>query len=110
MIEGPAVAANWTGLYVGGNAGASINDSSYSLRPTGCFANGTCGGGVANNIQRHVSGNFSSVDFTGGAQIGYDYDFTNGFVLGGVADFDGNTMNERNGFVRGLSAPLTGFI
>ncbi|MHB1948466.1 MAG: outer membrane protein [Gammaproteobacteria bacterium] len=110
IAEGPAVAANWTGLYVGGNAGASINDSSYSIHPTGCFANGTCGGVLSNNAQRHVNGSFDSVDFAGGGQIGYDYDFNNGFVVGGVADFDGNTMNERNGVVRGLRAPLTGLL
>ncbi|MHB1948465.1 MAG: outer membrane protein [Gammaproteobacteria bacterium] len=95
MIEGPAVAANWTGFYAGVNAGAGINNSSYNVKPAGCLVNGTCGLATPFAVHhRDESGTFNEVDFIGGGQIGYDYDFNNGFVLGGVADFDGNTMNE----------------
>lgn len=108
MIEGSASAANWTGLYAGVNAGASINGTSYTVKPTGCFLNGTCGGVPTSNPLRSRSGEFESVDFVGGAQIGYDYEFNNGILLGVLADFDGNTMDESSRLVRNLRAPLSG--
>ena len=38
---------SWTGWYVGLNAGAVVNDTSYNLDPTGCFLLGCGVGGFA---------------------------------------------------------------
>lgn len=108
MIEGSAFAANWSGFYVGANAGAGINDSSYKLSPTGCFANGTCGGVVSNNPLRTDTGNLSTVDFIGGGQIGLNYQFYPMFVAGLQADIDYSDMNENDSVNRGLAPPLSG--
>jgi outer membrane immunogenic protein len=64
-------AATWTGLYFGGFAGGSFGDTDFSAGPTG--------GPTILNLSVTSSG------FTGGAQIGYDYQIDN-FVIGAVAD------------------------
>jgi outer membrane immunogenic protein len=65
----------WTGCYVGGNIGGAFGDASVS----------TAGG--------EVSGNGSG--FAGGGQIGCDYQFSGGFVIGvrNMFDWSGNSKS-----------------
>ena len=70
-----APAPTWTGCYVGGNIGGAFGDASVS----------TAGG--------QVSGNGSG--FAGGGQIGCDYQFSGGFVIGARELFDW-TNNSRS--------------
>jgi outer membrane immunogenic protein len=66
----------WTGCYIGGNIGGAFGTASAS----------TTGG--------EVSGDGSG--FAGGGQVGCDYQFSNGFVLGFRNMFDG-TSNSNSG-------------
>jgi outer membrane immunogenic protein len=65
-----AGAYDWTGFYVGLNTGLGINNSDYSVRPTGDFL-------IAPpdpyNSLRTNSGKLSDVAFTVGGQLGYNY-------------------------------------
>jgi outer membrane immunogenic protein len=87
VIGGFAVAAdtagtdhNWTGFYVGLNAGAAINDSSYTFSPQP--PPGDTG-----------SGNFNNACFTAGGQAGYNYQI-NKFVIGLETDFNYNGIDQ----------------
>jgi outer membrane immunogenic protein len=67
----PVVAVyNWTGFYLGGNLGFAFNHGSFSDPLGNTF-------GVENNTK-----------FLGGGQIGYNYEFGNGFLIGAEAMFD----------------------
>lgn len=93
---------NWTGFYIGLNAGAAFNDSDYDLRPSGPgYA------GDPNNSLRKDSGDFDNTSFTGGAQAGYNYQINN-FVIGLETDFNYNGINESDHVSRELRAPLGG--
>ena len=69
----------WTGCYIGGNVGGAFGNAS---------ASGPTGGAV--------SGNGSG--FAGGGQIGCDYQFAGGFVIG-VRDMLDYTSNKRSGTI-----------
>jgi outer membrane immunogenic protein len=71
----------WTGAYVGLNAGATINDSRYSFAP---FFNSYAQSGVG---------------FTGGGQIGYNWQ-TGPLVIGAETDinFRSGTSGSGNGW------------
>ena len=94
---------DWTGFYAGLNAGLAINNSGYNLQPTGSFA----GEGNENNPLITDSGNFNSTAFTGGGQLGYNYQICN-FVIGMETDFNYNGVNESKSVDRALDAPLSG--
>jgi len=71
---------NWTGFYIGGNLGGAFNNGSFS-DPAGNTFSAT-----------------NSFKFIGGAQVGANYEFSNGVLVGVEADFDflpntGNTSN-----------------
>jgi len=71
---------NWTGFYIGGNLGGAFNNGSFS-DPSGNTFSAT-----------------NSFKFIGGAQVGANYEFSNGALVGVEADFDflpntGNTSN-----------------
>jgi outer membrane immunogenic protein len=76
-------AYNWTGFYLGGNLGV-----------------GWDGGGFTDPIGNTLSVS-SNPMFLGGAQIGLNYQFYNGFLIGAEADFDwlSNTSNSSNTIV-----------
>ncbi len=85
--RGPAVYApppipfyNWTGFYVGGNLGAAWSGGSFSDFPGNTFSQ--------NN----------TAQFLGGGQVGFNYEFWRGVVIGVEADFDGlaNSNNTTN--------------
>ena len=75
----------WTGCYVGGNIG-------------GAFGNANVTAGSA-----EVSGDGSG--FAGGGQIGCDYEFSGGFVLG-IRDMLDGTSNKKSGTF--AAGPLAG--
>ena len=81
----PPPPVTWTGCYIGGNIGGAFGDASLS------GAGGT------------VSGDGSG--FAGGGQIGCDYQFSGGWVVGIRNMFDG-TSNKNSGTIG--SGPLAG--
>jgi outer membrane immunogenic protein len=85
---------NWTGFYIGGNVGAAINDSRWNLDPSGCFLTGCGAGGVAGNAFRTDSGRFNRAAFTGGGQIGYNWQVSPMWVFGLETDLNYNGTNE----------------
>jgi outer membrane immunogenic protein len=100
---------SWTGFYVGLNVGAAINDSSHTLDPAGCFlVAGLCGIGPAVNPLRTFSGDFDDIGFTGGGQIGYNYQFAPAWVAGIELDFNYNGLRDSDSAVQALAAPLVG--
>ena len=82
----PVVApTTWSGCYVGGNLGGPFGSASIS--------------GVAGTVSADGSG------FAGGGQVGCDYQFTSGWVVGFRNMFDG-TSNNRSGTL--ATGPLAG--
>jgi len=109
----PVPVFTWTGFYVGVNAGYgwSNNDDNCDGFAFGCFGGGlsvqtapgvttpfaTTGGFFDNNRDNNRDG------FVGGAQVGFNYQFTpgSGFVVGVEADIQwmGNNGNNNNNFL-----------
>jgi outer membrane immunogenic protein len=89
----PVVALyNWTGFYVGLNAGYAWGDSNHDSTFT-CPVAGTCPVNVPANQALFAaigSGSLSPAGFTGGAQAGYNWQSAN-FVFGLETDF--NALN-----------------
>jgi outer membrane immunogenic protein len=69
-VYAPAPVYNWTGFYVGGNLGFGWNHGSFS-DPLG------------NTLTPTTSG-----QFLGGGQVGLNYQFWSGVLIGAGADFD----------------------
>jgi outer membrane immunogenic protein len=97
-VPAPVPYYNWTGLYVGGNVGGVWQSGSYSDQFADTF---------------NATG--SSIKFFGGGQVGINYEFAGGFLLGAEADFDflpnnnntSNTVTLAGGALRGLPASVT---
>ena len=70
---------NWSGFYVGGNLGAGWNS----------------GGSVSDTFGSTFSGSGQTTKFLGGGQVGVNYEFYGGVVVGAEAMFDWlpNTTN-----------------
>ena len=79
----PAVGYNWTGFYIGGNLGVGWNGGSFS-----------------DSIANTLSLNPQTL-FLGGAQVGFNYEFGSGILVGAEADFDwlSNTTSSSNTIV-----------
>ena len=77
----------WTGCYIGGNIGGAFGNASVTDNASGA----------------EVSGNGSG--FAGGGQIGCDYQFSGGFVIGMRDMFDGTSDKKSGTFATG---PLAG--
>jgi outer membrane immunogenic protein len=77
----PEPVYDWTGFYIGLNAGAAWNNSSVDtdIDPTGLL------GGVAEELEQDIEGD--QTVFTGGAQAGYNWQIDS-IVLGVEADFN----------------------
>src|ERR1700677_1740125 len=72
---------DWSGFYVGGNLGAAwsgISDSNFSDTLGSSFTAPT------------------NTQFIGGAQIGVNYQFRNGIVVGAETMFDWSTVSHNN--------------
>ena len=74
-------AFNWTGPYVGVNAGYDFDGATRTDRTTGALPNNT--GALALNL-RPTSHNVHGSGFTGGAQVGYNYQMGSRFTWGGA--------------------------
>ncbi len=86
---GPLAASHWhpgwTGLYAGGHFGFGAG----FVRGTTTAADGTAGGIPATeSADQHLKNSL------GGAQFGYNYQFSNNIVLGAEADFSWTNMGD----------------
>ena len=84
---------NWSGFYIGANLGAAWNS----------------GGSVSDTFGSTFSGSGQTTKFVGGGQIGVNYEFREGVVVGAEAMFDWlpNTTNTFNA-IEGPSGPFPG--
>src|SRR5580700_4051003 len=87
---------NWSGFYIGGNLGAAWNS----------------GGSVSDTFGSTFSGSGQTTKFTGGGQVGVNYEFWGGVVIGAEAMFDWlpnttNTFTATQGTAGGAPAPGT---
>jgi len=103
--DGAGSTYNWTGFYAGINIGGAINDSHYKLSPTGDYLDDPFS--APDNPLRTDSGSFDDTAFTGGAQLGYNYQVCH-FVFGLETDFNYNGTDESDSVDRALSSPLVG--
>ena len=81
-IPAPIPLYNWSGFYIGGNLGAGWNS----------------GGSVSDTFGSTFSGSGQTTKFLGGGQVGVNYEFYGGVVIGAEAMFDWlpNTTNTFN--------------
>jgi outer membrane immunogenic protein len=70
-VPAPIPVYNWTGFYIGGNVGGLWKGGSYTDQFGDTFSS---------------TGN--KFNFMGGAQVGVNYEFAGGFLIGAEADFD----------------------
>ena len=84
---------NWSGFYIGGNLGAAWNS----------------GGSVSDTFGSTFTGSGQTTKFTGGGQVGVNYEFWGGVVIGAEAMFNwlGNTTNTVS-VVEGPFGPAPG--
>ena len=84
---------NWSGFYIGGNLGAAWNS----------------GGSVSDTFGSTFSGSGQTTKFVGGGQVGVNYEFREGVVVGAEAMFDWlpNTTNTFNA-IEGSGGPFPG--
>ena len=87
---------NWSGFYVGGNLGAGWN----------------IGGSISDTFGSTFSGSGQTTKFLGGGQVGVNYQFYGGVVIGAEAMFDWlpnttNTFNATEGAAGGAPAADT---
>lgn len=93
-----AAVANWTGCYVGGNAGGIIGADRYALSQGGDFV--TVPGNIFSNPANTITHAFTShaAGFAGGAQVGCNWQKGKG-VFGVEADLNGATrLTDTNSF------------
>jgi outer membrane immunogenic protein len=81
----PPPPITWTGCYIGGNVGGIFGQGDATFRNV--------------EVSRHQSG------FAGGGQIGCDYQFAGGWVIGIRNMFDGTSLKRDRTFID----PVTGF-
>ncbi len=103
--EAPYVAVpmfTWTGFYVGGDiGGAWTNDGSrYRLTPAGV------GFAPAGTLIATSSMNSSGV--VGGLFAGYNWQFSNAFVVGLEADVEATSLSKNNANIQGVFAGVVG--
>ena len=100
LAPAPAPYYDWSGAYVGLNAGAAWGDFSYNGDATGPL--------IGSIVEDDVD--FDDAVFTGGGMIGYNWQYDT-FVLGVEADFNYlgfDQSAERNGTILGQPASVRG--
>jgi outer membrane immunogenic protein len=101
-LPAPVPVYNWTGWYVGVNAGASFGRAKTDFNVDSFTAAGTVSHvnlpGFAGSDTEHPSG------FMGGGQIGYNWQYSPLIVVGLEADFQGALERDTNN----LSNPFSG--
>jgi outer membrane immunogenic protein len=80
-----ANAADWSGFYVGANAGYGWGDSDTAVSLSGSWAIESSA--LRNFVSTNGSASQSIDGWDFGAQFGYNHQFTGGFVLGLEADY-----------------------
>lgn len=89
VFSGSAFAADdWTGFYVGGNIGSANGDSQTTVALGGQWSIESQA--VQDTFSNSLSPNLSPDGTSYGIQMGYDYQFSNNFVLG--IEFDYNQL------------------
>jgi outer membrane immunogenic protein len=83
---------NWTGFYIGPNLGFGLTGGSFNTTPAGTTVSTT-----------------TSTSFLGGGQVGVNYEFWGGVVVGAEAMFDWlpntkNTVNLNNAAANNLAS------
>jgi outer membrane immunogenic protein len=113
-VEPAADQFSWTGFYGGVNAGYGWTSSGIGTTGTNTFAtpglNGNIGGAVASRAT--VNDKTDGRDFSGGLQIGYNYQFPSRLVAGVETDFDGGgakftSSSQSLGTVPGAASPIS---
>jgi outer membrane immunogenic protein len=99
---------NWTGFYVGLNAGGAISDTSYNTYPTGCYvAAAPCAGGPPQNSFRSALATFNGGSFTGGGQAGYNWQ--SGSAVFGI-ETDINFTGQNTSINQLIALPVPPFV
>jgi outer membrane immunogenic protein len=93
----------WTGFYGGLNAGVLWNLSRGQVKPSGDYLTYP---GKDNNHLRTDAIHFHGAGFTGGLQLGYNYQFFKRIVIGLETDFQYSSLKKTNHVDRILASPL----
>jgi outer membrane immunogenic protein len=84
----PPPVYNWTGFYVGVNAGGSIGRDPTTITQSGLGP----GSFISSNTM-------SPAGFIGGGQLGYNYQFAPNWVVGVEGDFQGASQKDSSCFL-----------
>jgi outer membrane immunogenic protein len=100
-----APAYNWTGWYVGGNAGYGWSDGPcFTFSPDNIAGGFLLNGFGTEGINVH-SGCFNTSGFIGGGQLGYNWQFQKTWVAGLEADIDYSNVRGSGSFPATLFLP-----
>jgi outer membrane immunogenic protein len=113
----PAPPPLWSGFYFGANVGAVINGSSGINTSSGALYNDSVAAssfgiptffGAASAAAAAGNASLSGVGVIGGGQVGFNWQFSQNFVVGFEADIQGTTL-QNNVSIAGVSVePVTG--
>ena len=99
----PAPVYNWTGWYVGVNAGASFGTADTDFHGAPIFAVNTL---LPSPVTDHITSAFAFSDqaqpngFMGGGQIGYNWQYSPLIVVGVEADFQGALEKDTRTYLK----------
>jgi outer membrane immunogenic protein len=95
----PAPVSNWTGWYVGVNAGASFGsaNTTFNVSPV------TCGFDCSYNLGHSFSDKTYPTGFIGGGQIGYNWQYSPLIVVGLEADIQGASERDSSNITNSLT-------
>jgi outer membrane immunogenic protein len=107
----PAPVWSWTGCFVGGQVGWGWQRNKISQ--TNFFTNSSAG--TLYIFRGAADGNVNSTGGVFGGQVGCDYQFAGGFVVGVQGTFLGTDINglsqdPHNGVVQTVAPPFAGFV
>ena len=103
----PAPVYNWTGFYVGGNAGVSLGTFKTDFNaPVAVMA--TIPGGASATFPTALSGTDTLYPggFVGGGQIGFNWQLSPLWVVGVEGDFQGTDQKEHGNPTGNFSVPI----
>ena len=100
----PVPVFTWTGAYFGINAGYAFSEND-AIRTTGIIANGVNLQNNVNNGLRRASVRNATEGFSGGGQVGYNYQFTPGSGLVVGVEADAQYMDLKRTTVQGIFLP-----
>ena len=106
VADVPGSSYNWTGFYAGLNMGGAVNDSKYTLSPSGNFLTDPTVSPTENPLRTDRAGHGGGA-FTGGGQLGYNYQ-SGSLVFGVETDFNYDGINDSDSVNRLLQSPLIG--